>query len=820
MLIYSEKYQHNQIPSYNTEYGTPVKNSENEAIQYTFSGWTPEIVEATTDTTYTATFDEVVANYEIIYYDHNYEIIELTPNTYTYGVGTELPNYETIYGEFEGWYTSPTFEDETKVERISVTDSGDKTLYAKVKLNEYTITFEENGGTTVEDITQGHGTDLELPESVYDGFVFAGWYKSSTFEEDTLFEEYVMPGENITLYAKWDVIKYTITFEENGGSEVEDIIEQSGQAILSPEAPIKEGYTFDNWYTDETLETPFEFNVMPENDITLYAKWNINQYTITFEENGGSEVEDIVKDFGVEVAAPADPMKIGYAFEGWFIDEELTTPYIFSTMPGENITLYAKWNINEYTITFNSLGGSEVETIIDIYGATINEPVAPTKEGHEFKGWYKDTSFTIPFEFTTMPAEDIILYANWEISKHTISWINPDGTVIYQEEREYGEIPSYDEETYGIPTYNKTGYTTVFKNWDKEPEEIKTDQTYTAIYDETVNTYNITYYNGEVKLEGLEPSTYTYEVGTELPVYEVEHYTFGGWYTSPTFEEDTKVEKITETDYDDKTLYAKMVRNEFTIYFETNGGSTIEPIKQTAGEPITAPTEPTKVGYVFDNWYTDETLETPFEFNVMPENDTTLYAKWNEIQIEIVNKEIELFVEEEQQININTIPEGATLTFTYTPTDNIVSVSETGLIKGLTAGETTVTVKVTENPNIEETITVKVNSKEIESETYSVEQKEDVKIVIGMDEGVTIETLLNSLTNKSDYLNVYDKEGNKITDHTQVVSTGLKIKLEKEDKVYDEVTTIVRGDLDEDGIINVTDELMLQEHILFINVNT
>ena len=481
-------------------------------------------------------------------------------------------------------------------------------------------------------------------------------------------------------------------------------------------------------------------------------------------------------------------------------------------MPNEDVTVYAKWNINEYTITFEENGGSEVEDITADYNTIVTKPVDPTKEHYTFDNWYVDAEFTTPYEFTTMPAENITLYAKWNVNQYRVTWNNIDGTEIYSEELDYGILPEYDTETYGTPTFAKDGYTYTFKGWDPEVSELTSETTYTATYEEVANTYNITYYNGEVKLEGLEPSSYVYGIGTELPTYEMNGYTFEGWYSDETLE--TKVEKITETDLEDKVLYAKMVRNEFTIYFETNGGTTIEPIKQTAGESITAPTEPTKVGYVFDDWYTDETLETPFEFNVMPENDITLYAKWNEIQIEIVNKEIELFVDEEQQININTIPEGATLTFTYTPTDNIVSVSETGLIKGLTAGETTVTVKVTENPNIEETITVKVNSKEIESETYSVEQKEDVKILIGMDEGVTIETLLNSLTNKSDYLNVYDKEGNKITDHTQVVSTGLKIKLEKEDKVYDEVTTIVRGDVNEDGIINITDKLTLVNHIV------
>ena len=954
-VIYQEERKYGEIPSYDEEtYGIPTYNKTGYTT--VFKNWDKEPEEIKTDQTYTAIYDETANTYNITYYNGEVKLEGLEPSTYTYEVGTELPVYEVEHYTFGGWYTSPTFEEETKVEKITETDYDDKTLYAKLTINQYTITFDSNEGSEVEAITGDYGTVVTAPtEPTKEGHTFAGWYSDETLEN--LYEFTTIPGENITVYAKWDINQYTITFEENDGSEVEDITADYNTTITKPVDPTKEHYTFDNWYVDAEFTTPYEFTTMPAENITLYAKWNvnqykvtwnnidgteiyseeldygtlpeydtetygtptftkdgytytfkgwdpeivelagettytatydelvntynityyngevkleglepssyvygigtelptieevgytfggwytsptfesetkvekitetdledkvlyaqltINQYTITFEENGGSEVEDITADYNSTVTKPVDPILEGYTFDNWYIDAEFTTPYEFTTMPNEDVTVYAKWNINEYTITFEENGGSEVEDITADYNTIVTKPVDPTKEHYTFDNWYVDAEFTTPYEFTTMPAENITLYAKWNVNQYRVTWNNIDGTEIYSEELDYGILPEYDTETYGTPTFAKDGYTYTFKGWDPEVSELTSETTYTATYEEVANTYNITYYNGEVKLEGLEPSSYVYGIGTELPTYEMNGYTFEGWYSDETLE--TKVEKITETDLEDKVLYAKMVRNEFTIYFETNGGTTIEPIKQTAGESITAPTEPTKVGYVFDDWYTDETLETPFEFNVMPENDITLYAKWNEIQIEIVNKEIELFVDEEQQININTIPEGATLTFTYTPTDNIVSVSETGLIKGLTAGETTVTVKVTENPNIEETITVKVNSKEIESETYSVEQKEDVKILIGMDEGVTIETLLNSLTNKSDYLNVYDKEGNKITDHTQVVSTGLKIKLEKEDKVYDEVTTIVRGDVNEDGIINITDKLTLVNHIV------
>jgi uncharacterized repeat protein (TIGR02543 family) len=152
---------------------------------------------------------------------------------------------------------------------------------------------------------------------------------------------------------------------------------------------------------------------MPAKNTIVYAKWTINQYTISFNEDGGSAVTDITQNFETNVSIPTAPTKTGYTFNGWYSDVELTTTYTFTTMPAQSITLYAKWTINQYTISFNEDGGSAVTDITQDYGTNVSEPNAPTKEGYTFGGWYSDVELTQSYVFASMPAENIEVYAKW-----------------------------------------------------------------------------------------------------------------------------------------------------------------------------------------------------------------------------------------------------------------------------------------------------------------------------------------------------------------------------------------------------------------------
>ena len=200
---------------------------------------------------------------------------------------------------------------------------------------------------------------------------------------------------------------YPVTFQSESGSEVASQIRANTPADR-PADPTKEGHTFIGWYSGES-EWDFETPVTA--DLTLTAKWQINRYTITFDTAGGSEVPSITQDYGTAITAPANPTKTGYTFAGW--DKTIPT-----TMPAENITLTARWQVNQYTITFKPENGGQDIVIKQDYGTAITAPANPTKTGYTFAGWDK----TIP---TTMPAGDMTITARWTENR-VIVIIRPD----------------------------------------------------------------------------------------------------------------------------------------------------------------------------------------------------------------------------------------------------------------------------------------------------------------------------------------------------------------------------------------------------------
>ena len=314
---------------------------------------------------------------------------------YTYGVGATLPTDVTRTGyTFKGWYDNENLTG-SPVTAIGGAETGNKEYWAKWEINQYTITFDTNGGSEIAPITQDYGTEITAPDNpTRKGYTFKRWDKEIPK---------TMPAENMTVKAQWEINQYTIAFDTNGGSEIAPITQDYGTEITAPDNPTRKGYTFKGW-DKEIPET------MPAENITVKAQWEINQYTITFDTNGGSEITPITQDYGTEITAPDNPTRKGYTFKGW--DKEIP-----ETMPAENITVKAQWGINQYTITFDTNGGSEIAPITQDYGTEITVPADPTRKGYTFKGWDKE----IP---ETMPAENITITARWKDTE------KPTGEII------------------------------------------------------------------------------------------------------------------------------------------------------------------------------------------------------------------------------------------------------------------------------------------------------------------------------------------------------------------------------------------------------
>ena len=262
----------------------------------------------------------------------------------------------------------------------------------------YAVTLNTNGGTinngNVTEYTYGVGATLPT-DVTRTGYTFKGWYYNENLTGSPVTAIGDTETGNKEYWAKWEINQYTVTVKpENGEADI-TITQDYGTPITAPADPIREGYTFIGWDRDIP-------KTMPAENITVTAQWEINQYTITFDTNGGSEIAPITQDYGTEITAPDNPTRKGYTFKGW--DKEIP-----ETMPAENITVTAQWEINRYTITFDTAGGSEIAPITQDYGTNITAPADPTREGYTFIGWDK----AIP---TTMPAENITVTAQWKDS--------------------------------------------------------------------------------------------------------------------------------------------------------------------------------------------------------------------------------------------------------------------------------------------------------------------------------------------------------------------------------------------------------------------
>ena len=220
-----------------------------------------------------------------------------------------------------------------------------------------------------------------------------------------------LPGKTyVRITGAWDVTYQPGT--NGSGNAVTDIKFYNDALTLRGKLFTRTGYTQTGWATVDGGEKIYGFDdVYTQNEaLTLYPVWNTNQYTITFDTAGGSEIAPITQDYGTNIAAPADPTREGYTFIGW--DREIP-----ETMPAENMTITAQWEINRYTITFDTAGGSEIAPITQDYGTAITAPADPTREGYTFIGWDRE----IP---TTMPAENMTLKARWRDTE------KPTGEII------------------------------------------------------------------------------------------------------------------------------------------------------------------------------------------------------------------------------------------------------------------------------------------------------------------------------------------------------------------------------------------------------
>ena len=465
----------------------------------------------------------------------------------------------------------------------------------------YAVTLHPNGGTinngNVTEYIYGVGATLPTADDMtYTGHTFKGWYDNESLTGDPVTAIGGTEMGNKEYWAKWEINQYTITFDTAGGSEIAPITQDYGTAVTAPEPPAKPGYTFTGW-------NPALPATMPAENLTVTAQWTVNQYTITFATDGGSEVAPITQDYGSAITAPAAPTREGYTFTGW----DKTIP---ATMPAGDMTITAQWTVNQYTITYD-LDGGTAEGNPDTYTVETDAFTLknPTRPGHTFTGW-SGTGLTGEDNLTlTIPKGSTgnrSYTAHWSLNTYSITYDLNGGTAS-------GNPTSYTVESATItlnqPT--KTGYT--FTGWsgtDLTGEDNLTvtipagstgDRSYTAHW--SLNTYSITYdldggtASGNPDFYTVESSTITLNPPTRTG------YTFIGWSGTDLSGSDNLTVTIPTGSIGNRSYTAHWSLNTYSITYDLDGGTAFgNPDSYTVESAAITLNEPTKAGYVFTGW--------------------------------------------------------------------------------------------------------------------------------------------------------------------------------------------------------------------------
>ena len=538
---------------------------------------------------------------------------------------------------FDGWFEDEACEvaADTTVETGS---TGDLVFYASWTPIEYTITYNLYGGGWDGEPNPGSytiETGAELADPVLEGSFFVGWYDSA---EGGALVTSIEVGEigNRTLYARW------LTFDSEGGSEVTGGVSYSASGVTEPEAPSLDWYDFGGWYLDETYEERYDF-ALPEVSMTVHALWIPIEYEIEYVLGGGENSPSNPATYNVEDSVVfEDAYREGYTFNGWYGNAEFTTEQVTGIEVGSHgkVTVYASFSINQYTISFETDGGTTVSEITQDYGTAIAAPAQPAKTGYAFVGWYESDPQEL-YDFTTMPARDFTLYAAWELVTYDIVY-NLDGGVN-------GSNPSgytIESDTITLADATKRGYE--FLGWFSDSGlGTPVSEIEAGSYGDVelfagwrVIEYEIVYHLPDGAIHS-NPDFYTVETdGTVFADGVMTGYTFDGWFSDEDLSQSV-------TSYGGGAiggieLWAGFTANEYTVWldgkeqaaytidFDLGGaGGSVPAQVVTSENGLTMPETPEWEGHIFAGWYDDAECDgLPYDFSGTVTSSRTLYAKW------------------------------------------------------------------------------------------------------------------------------------------------------------------------------------------------
>ena len=677
--VYSDLRKDSTTPAFN---GTPTRTG------YTFAGWEPEVAETVTQTvTYVAKWTPVkpkaptaddlkklemavqvkcvvddsqqhTAAYGLLgEYDEDYFVgeprkdgddwlcdISYYPERYVAAFNTTFQNLKHVQND----------EKIVPVTLIWAGDSWQIKEQGRVHVTEeYTVTFNAYGGFPTPDeqhVKSGEKAVLPVAPTLK-GYTFAFWYLGEDEQNATAYDFNTPVTENITLTAKWNINKYTVTFNSYGGSKVDPQVVEYGLYAQEPEEPTLKGFTFAYWYLDDENEA-YDFDTTPiTEDITLTAKWEINKFKVTFDTDGGEPIpDDQFVEWGLFVEEPTtEPTKTGYTFDGWYLGDER---YDFSAAVEQNITLTAKWEAKKANVHLMIFKSGDLSTPIvnvpyatdKLAGDTIDLAEIDLSSYLDFDfeidgGWYDDGLFNLYKKYVNGEQEnkpaaltELQINGNWQNLKLIVTELVPvvyfdslESLTAYQNDHSKTEgilhttkarlgsaLPTTD-----APTATRDGYTFTF--WSREGQ-LGTDVTGQTVNGWTnlvanwkANTYTVKFApNGGEGTMADQNFTYDVEQALTANAFTRTGYTFTGWKDDGnTYTDGQKVKNLTAEPDGTVTLYAQWearTDTPYTVehYLENLDGSyaldTTEPLKGTTDTTVTAAAKS------YDNFTYDSTV--------------------------------------------------------------------------------------------------------------------------------------------------------------------------------------------------------------------
>ena len=783
----------NATKAVSTAFGTGVQaptdatREGHTLLGWAYAGTTDIVISVDSATTVNMVVDGLafdaiwgVNKYNLVYRTYNgvYETFEVAYGT----AAADMPvpaNYPTRTGYyFNGWSELP-----------ATMPAVQTVITSAWELETYTLKFDTDGGSEIADATVTYNQKYTVPANpTKTGYTFAGWDKTIPTTIGDLGDN----GHVETFKASWTINQYTITFNTDGGNDIAPIKQDYNTAVTAPANPTKEGYTFAGW--DKAIPT-----VMPAEDTTITASWTINQYTITFDTDGGTEIADIKQDYNTAVTAPANPTKEGYTFKNW--DKAVPT-----VMPAENTAIKAVWEIESYTLKFDTAGGNTIADITAQYGADIAVPADPTREGYTFAGWNKEIYTEMPDLGNNGATETFT--ASWTINAYSITWKIDGETFKTEENVEYGTAI-----TAPVPT--KTGY--VFSGWAEEIPATMPDNA--LVFTGTWNPAADTKYTVNIHTMGLDGQ---YVTDTDVLEGTTDSTVYAQYTVAEGFE--LGANSVTEGKVAaDGTLVLDVYldRKTVTITFDSNEGSEVAPITQLYGTAVTAPADPTRAGYSFGGW-------TPSVPDTMPSANVTIVASWNinSYTVKFLDAADEVFYSDELEYNAEIAapadePTKAHYTFEgwsltkITEILNPEDLANVALIDFENAAPKVPVDGITIYPVFVRVPVALVIPED--STAKIIESEDDGNLVVGYI--ASLETRLDEDTLRSKYITVEGDGRIEVTlTKFDICGTGTEVR------VIDNVTNetvgiyylVIYGDVNGDADIDATDVAMIEDEALAV----